>query len=146
MLYLKHRFTFWEKQGVGGHEGLEPSIYRPGFVHENDLKNAEEFGHIYGYYEFFRRGLVINEPELIRDVFVTHFDKFRDNREMYFGEDSINLNMFNLPGNVDWKRIRSICSPAFTSSKLKAIMPSLEVIADEFVDSVSQMFDTAKPD
>ncbi|CAG2170099.1 unnamed protein product [Oppiella nova] len=141
LMYLKHRFTFWERQGVAGHEGLEPSILKPGFVHENDLKNFQEFGHIYGYYEFFRRGLVINDPDVIRDVFVRHFDVFRDNREMYFGEDSINLNLFNLKGDDRWKRIRSVCSPAFTSSKMKAMMPYIEIIGDEFVHSLGHLFD-----
>ncbi|XP_054157513.1 cytochrome P450 3A4-like [Oppia nitens] len=139
--YFKHRYNYWERQGVPGANCLEPGIFKPQYVHQSDVKKSEEFGHIYGYYEFFRRGIVINDPDMIREVFVKHFDKFSDHRELYFGEDAINENLFNLPGDDRWKRIRNLISPAFTSAKLKGLMAPIDEISDQLVHNLRKLVD-----
>ncbi len=136
--YLKQRYQFWSRQGVPGYEGINFSEFQR-LAHEVSFENAQNYGPIYGYYEFFRKGIVVNEPELIKDIMVKDFHIFPHHRELYFGEDSINLNLFNLSGNEDWKRIRNIITPAFTSAKLKFMMDCIEDISDNFVKNLTEI-------
>ena len=41
-----------------------------------------------------------------------------------------------MEGNEDWKRIRSIITPVFTSGKLKAMMSHISDISDNFVENL----------
>jgi cytochrome P450 family 3 subfamily A len=60
--------------------------------------------------------IIINDPELIKDVMIKDFHVFNNHRYYHFGE-IFDLSIVN-SHNDNWKRIRSIVSPSFTSSKL----------------------------
>ena len=81
--------------------------------------------------------LVVNEPELIKDIFTKDFHIFPDHKRFHLSRsDKVNKMLFFMPGDQDWKRVRSIVSPAFTSGKLKAMMSHISDIADKFVSNL----------
>ena len=98
----------------------------------------ENYGNIYGAYDVFGIRLTIADPELIKEVLIKEFHKFPEHRRMYFGE-KMKLNLVSLPGDDQWKRIRSIITPAFSSGKLKAMMGSLDELSDKFVQTLSKV-------
>ncbi|XP_012529710.1 cytochrome P450 9e2 isoform X2 [Monomorium pharaonis] len=73
-----------------------------------------------GLYELKTPNVMLRDPELIKSVTLKHFDMFMDHissldesQDKYFGR-----NLFALRGER-WRDVRSILSPAFTSSKMK---------------------------
>jgi len=101
--------------------------------HDFTVQQTKKYGRIYGSYDFRRKNLIVNEPDLIRDIMVKDFHIFPDHKHFHTGSSKINLSLFFLPGNDDWKRIRSIVSPTFTSGKLKSMMTNISDISDKFV-------------
>jgi cytochrome P450 len=100
---------------------------------------VRKYGRIYGSYDFMRKIIVVNEPDLIRDIMVKDFDIFPHHKLVHFGSTKINLNLFFLPGNEDWKRIRSIISPSFTSGKLRSMMANISDISEKFVSNLDKL-------
>ena len=134
---LRRRFTYWSRQGVKGRNFIDASGFRV-IHHEFTLNQIKKYGRIYGGYFFFDKYLVVNEPDLIRDIVVKNFHIFPDHKNFNLGTSKINKSLFFMRGDEDWKRVRSILSPAFTSGKLKAMMSHISDISDKFVNSLDK--------
>ncbi|XP_011494405.1 PREDICTED: cytochrome P450 6A1-like [Ceratosolen solmsi marchali] len=87
----------------------------------------------HGMYMFFSPTLMVNDPDLIKDILIKDFSHFVD-RGLCVNEDIDPLcaNMFQTSGEK-WKTIRTKCSVFFTSSRLKNVLPILSDIADEAI-------------
>jgi cytochrome P450 len=130
--YFRHRFNYWSRRGISGPKFVE---WQGFFTKHHDwtVEQIKKYGRVYGAYDFFGRNLIVNEPDLIRDIMVKDFHNFPNRKDMNLGSAKTKLSLFFLPGNEDWKRIRSIVSPTFTSGKLKQMMSSISDISDKFV-------------
>ena len=82
------------------------------------------------------KSLVVNDPDLLRDIMVKDFHLVPDRRHFHLGSSKIEKYIFFQPGGDDWKRIRSLLSPVFTSGKLRAMMAHIEGISDGLVNSL----------
>ena len=128
---IKH-FTYWARKGVKG--PCRPEL--EGFfskVHEYLLTNNQRYGRIHGSYFFFNKWLIINEPDLIRDIWTKDFHIFPDKYHMNLGSTKLQKALFFMKGDDEWKRIRSVVTPAFTSGKLRAMMANISDISNRFV-------------
>ncbi|XP_034951288.1 cytochrome P450 9e2-like [Chelonus insularis] len=86
-----------------------------------------------GFYDFHWPIIMLQDLELIKSVTVKNFDHFVDHRsfidpelEPLFGK-----NLFSLRGDK-WREIRTLLSPAFTSSKMKAMFILMSQCAENF--------------
>jgi len=77
--------------------------------------------------------LTIAEPELIKLVLVKDFNKFINHRELNTEHPILNNNLFNSRDD-QWKRIRSITSPTFTSGKMKKMYSMIRLCLQDFLD------------
>ncbi|XP_023246794.1 probable cytochrome P450 6a14 isoform X1 [Copidosoma floridanum] len=148
--YLKFVvYNYWNKKGIP-HDA--PSIPFGNTVPVvtgklsvgNLLKESyEKFKKLpfHGVYIFYKPMLVINDPELIRQILIKDFNKFRD-RGLYFNEkiDPLSGHLFFLPGEK-WRRLRAKLSPIFTSGKLKQMFPLLKEIGDDLVKVCDKTID-----
>ncbi|CAG2167842.1 unnamed protein product, partial [Oppiella nova] len=66
--------------------------------------------------------LVINDPQLIKDMNIRDFHVFFDHNDFKTGDPFSDRSLFNLTGE-DWKKMRSIISPTFSSGKMRAMHP-----------------------
>ncbi|KAM3826988.1 cytochrome P450 3A24-like [Vipera latastei] len=125
LLYGIWPYNFFKKLGIPGPRPL-PFI---GTFHEYwqgvlkfDQECFEKYGKIWGIFDGRKPVMAILDPALIKTVLVKEFYTYFTNRRD-----------FGLNGNLDkaitvvvderWKRIRSAVSPAFTSGRLKEMMP-----------------------
>ncbi|KAI2474117.1 cytochrome P450 9e2-like [Diabrotica virgifera virgifera] len=86
-----------------------------------------------GTYQFFKPMVQINDPELIKDVTVKNFDHFMDHTNQV-SENSDPLwtkNLVALRGQ-QWRDMRSVLSPSFTSSKMKVMFTLMTECAQNF--------------
>ncbi len=74
--------------------------------------------------------LVINDLDLAKDVMIKHFDHFTDRRTFAMDTSTegnkYTANMLTMITGEKWKKVRSLMSPAFTSGKLKAMVPLIQ--------------------
>ncbi|KAK6055359.1 hypothetical protein COOONC_07136 [Cooperia oncophora] len=89
---------------------------------------TKTYGSVYGIQEGLRRTLVVSDVGMIRDLFIKQYDYFYGRRSHMIGGDVENdprVHVFEAQG-VRWKRLRTISTPAFSSSSLKKIRPTIE--------------------
>ncbi|XP_042912209.1 cytochrome P450 3A6 [Parasteatoda tepidariorum] len=85
-----------------------------------DIERHNKFGRIYGAFEGTKPILIVAEPELLRDIFTKDFHNFPA-RRIISAADPVLAKMLTVVQGEDWKRIRSIVSPTFSSGKLKRV-------------------------
>ena len=71
--------------------------------------------------------LKVADPELIKTILVKDFQLFPDRMTTYGQVDNIMSKNLALLTGEDWKRIRAIISPTFTSGKMKRMYPMMKI-------------------
>nr|BBE49552.1 cytochrome P450 monooxygenase [Adoxophyes honmai] len=92
-----------------------------------------------GHYQFLKPDLIIRDVDLLKNITIKDFEHFIDHREFVNEEmDPIfGANMFSMKGQT-WKDMRSTMSPAFTSSKLKHMIPFMVEVGDQMISSLKK--------
>nr|CAH7749086.1 unnamed protein product [Callosobruchus chinensis] len=88
-----------------------------------------------GCYTFSKPTLVVKDPGLFKQIFVKDFDHFVDHY-IFQASDADPLwgkNLIALKGQK-WREMRSILSPCFTSSKMKAMFSLMNGCAERFTN------------
>ncbi|KAJ8729799.1 hypothetical protein PYW07_016837 [Mythimna separata] len=97
-----------------------------------------------GRYEFSKEMVLIRDIELIKKVGVKDFEHFLDHRDLFgFGETFFNRSLIALHGQ-EWKDMRSTLSPAFTSSKIRHMVPFIVEVGDQMMRSMKKKIDESK--
>ncbi|CAG2169563.1 unnamed protein product, partial [Oppiella nova] len=74
------------------------------------------------------------DPELIKQILVKDFHLFPDRSKFGRSDDPIRSRfLVSLTGD-DWKRVRSIVSPTFTSGKMKKMYPMIKECLTDFMN------------
>ncbi|XP_042203443.1 cytochrome P450 9e2-like [Homarus americanus] len=143
LAYSRWRHSYWSSRGVPtppiipflGHihalflKGLKPLLY------ENEVYSKYGGSTFCGKYEMFRPILVVGDLELMKHITVKDFDYFTDRRNFTLtneGDDVMNDMITNKTGN-EWKTLRSIMTPTFTSGKMRGMYPLVCDKADDLV-------------
>ncbi|KAF5296481.1 hypothetical protein FQR65_LT01470 [Abscondita terminalis] len=88
----------------------------------------------FGVYMVFDNTLVVQDPDLIKDITIRDFDHFVDHIQYSPGDEPLwERNLFSLKGDA-WRSMRSILSPAFTSSKIKIMFPLMMETTENFIN------------
>lgn len=134
-------FGFFKKQGIKGPCPLPfignfyESFFKSTLV--IDLERKAKYGRIYGYFHGSTPELSVADPVLLKKILVKDFHKFTD-RSKPPHHRTLKTTMFFLPGQ-EWKRIRNICSPSFTSLKLKNGLPLARKCLNSVIDVLSNV-------
>ncbi|XP_013171919.1 PREDICTED: cytochrome P450 9e2-like [Papilio xuthus] len=144
-VYLRHVYTRFSKYGV---KSLTPlpilgNMARIVIRMDHFAQNMERMykldsrDRFVGKYQFLDPVVIIKDIDLIKAVTVRDFEHFLDHRnfvdeklDSYFGR-----NLFSLKGE-EWKQMRSILSPAFTSSKIRSMVPFMVEVGDKMINSL----------
>uniref|UniRef100_A0A2A4JDS7 unspecific monooxygenase n=1 Tax=Heliothis virescens TaxID=7102 RepID=A0A2A4JDS7_HELVI len=89
-----------------------------------------------GRFEFVNELVMIRDIELVKKITVKDFEYFLDHRSIFSSSDSFfSRNLFSLRGQ-EWKDMRSTLSPAFTSSKMRLMVPFMVEVGDQMMVSL----------
>ena len=91
-----------------------------------------------GYFQFSEPTLVINDLELAKQMFIKDFDHFVDRREFKGGHEYLD-NMMIFTEGEEWKEVRSMMSPIFTSGKLKNMTKLLNKVGRDFAEHLDKL-------
>nr|XP_018905683.1 PREDICTED: cytochrome P450 9e2-like [Bemisia tabaci] len=134
-------FNYWKKKGVFYFEPIiffgnikDRILFRKAF-HQFWLDTYKSMkGHKFaGFYEGRRATLVVLDPDIIKSVLIRDFSHFMDRPTLQLRYPLIQRQLLNLKGQ-EWKKVRSMLTPAFTSGKLKA----MEVLLQQCGKQVKQ--------
>ncbi|XP_042864014.1 cytochrome P450 9e2-like [Penaeus japonicus] len=140
--YSRWRHRYWASKGVPTppmlpiighlHNTLIPSM-RCDF--ETEAYHNHGGSKFCGMYSFYQPFLLVGDPELLRLIYVKDFDYFMDRRpfKMTSSKDKVMANMLSLKTGEEWKKLRSVMSPTFTSGKMKGMFSLVCQKADDLV-------------
>ncbi|XP_066516422.1 cytochrome P450 3A56-like isoform X2 [Hoplias malabaricus] len=110
--------------------------YRKGF-HAFDMECFQKYGRVWGIYEGRTPVLCILDKTLIKSVLVKEcYTLFTNRRD--FGLNGPLYDALFVVKDDDWKRIRNILSPSFTSGRLKEMFGIMKTHSDTLVRNLEK--------
>ncbi|XP_041606270.1 cytochrome P450 3A12 [Vulpes lagopus] len=148
LLYLYGTYTHgvFKKLGIPGPTPL-PFVgtalgYRKGFsvFDENCFR---KYGRMWGFYDGRQPVLAITDPDMIKTVLVKECYSVFTNRRS-FGPVGFMKSAISLSEDEEWKRMRTLLSPTFTSGKLKEMFPIIGQYGDVLVNNLRKEAEKGK--
>nr|ALJ30298.1 cytochrome P450 monooxygenase CYP9A [Mamestra brassicae] len=141
VLYLRQVYSRFSRYGVkhfkpvpllGNMTGI---LFRVNHFTDDIVNLYDSFpeGKFVGRFEFLNELAMIRDIELVKKITVKDFEHFLDHRSIFSTSDSFfSRNLFSLKGQ-EWKDMRSTLSPAFTSSKMRLMVPFMVEVGDQMI-------------
>ncbi|XP_049988872.1 cytochrome P450 3A11 isoform X2 [Alexandromys fortis] len=151
-LVLLYRFgtrkhDVFKKQGIPGPKPL-PFLgtllnYYKG-LWKFDSECYKKYGKIWGLFDGQTPVLAITDTEMMKNILVKEcYSVFTNRRDI--GPMGIMSKAISLAKDEEWKRIRALLSPTFTSGKLKEMFPIIEEYGDILVKYLRREAEKGKP-
>ncbi|KAJ1096448.1 hypothetical protein NDU88_001590 [Pleurodeles waltl] len=146
-LYGTWTHGIFRKLGIPGPRPL-PFIgtfhgYRNGML-EFDMECFKKYGKIWGIFDGRTPILAVMDPIIVKSIlvkeFFTHFTNRRD-----FGLNGPLKDGVTVAKDDQWKRIRTVLSPTFTSGKLKEMFPIMKNLGDTLVKNLQKKTEQDEP-
>ncbi|KAK9501327.1 hypothetical protein O3M35_012063 [Rhynocoris fuscipes] len=147
--FLTRNYNFWESRGVPCRKqeflfgNLKDRVFLKTSFHEfiQDFYKEMKGKPFAGMYEGTRPVLFVLDPDLIKLILVKHFDHFMDRPVIkYKSEGYLEKMMIALQGN-EWKRTRVACTPAFSSGRLKSMVPLFDTCGKQMIQYLNRVID-----
>lgn len=110
------------------------------YISQDFYKELKTRGLAYGGVFFFNApALIVVDPEFVKTVFVRDFSYFVD-RGVYYNKanDPLSANLFFIEGD-EWRRLRNVISPTFTSGKMKQMFHTILEVSDNLVRFMDEL-------
>lgn len=92
-----------------------------------------------GFYGTTEPVFLLRDPELIKEILIKNFDSFPNRRGFAEINDPLSAkNLFSLRDHR-WRNVRTLLSPAFTSSKMKTMFVLMSECAVDFTKYLSEI-------
>lgn len=158
VVYFANRYFLrnWNRQGIP--QGDPKALFgdfKDAFMHKKSIADvvkkiymeSKQHG-VFGVYLSYRPMLFINDPKIIHNIMLKDFNYFPDRGLHCNGQfDPLTEQIF-FQGGEKWKKLRTKLTPAFTSGKLKAMLPIvskngeiLKVFMKKVIRSGSDVFE-----
>ncbi|XP_032111157.1 cytochrome P450 3A21 [Sapajus apella] len=146
-LYGTHSHGLFKKLGIPGPTPLPffgtVLSYRQGFW-KFDMECYKKYGKVWGIYDGRQPVLAIADPNIIKTVLVKEcYSVFTNRRSL--GPVGFMKSAISIAKDDEWKRIRSLLSPTFTSGKLKEMVPIIAQYGEVLVKNLRREAEKGKP-
>lgn len=98
---------------------------------------AEKYGKVYGFYEGEVAKVVIGDINIAKECFVKRAHEFVDRPPMVTDIESIMNSLIGLKGD-EWKTVRNLLNPSFTSAKMKLMLGIIHHCSDTLVEILGE--------
>ncbi|XP_055417977.1 cytochrome P450 3A28 [Bubalus kerabau] len=146
-VYGTYSYGLFKKLGIPGPRPVpyfgSTMAYHKG-IPEFDNQCFKKYGKMWGFYEGRQPMLAITDPDIIKTVLVKECYSVFTNRRI-FGPMGIMKYAISLAWDEQWKRIRTLLSPAFTSGKLKEMFPIIGQYGDMLVRNLRKEAEKGSP-
>uniref|UniRef100_A0A8C9F918 Uncharacterized protein n=1 Tax=Pavo cristatus TaxID=9049 RepID=A0A8C9F918_PAVCR len=110
--------------------------YRQGLLNFDQMC-FEKYGRIWGIFDGRQPVMAILDPALIKTILVKECYSTFTNRRV-FGLSGRLESAVSIAVDDQWKRIRTVLSPTFTSGKLKEMFPIIESYGEKLVKNIEK--------
>lgn len=105
---------------------------------EVEVEYGKKYGKLFGVYSGYDPQLVIMDNQLIKNVMIKDFHCFVNRQHINVLHEMLSNNLV-MAENEQWRRMRAITSPSFTSGKLRGMVSMMEKCIDKLVDYLDEM-------
>nr|AIL94149.1 cytochrome P450 CYP3025A1 [Tigriopus japonicus] len=158
-LYMTRKFSFFKGKGIpymeptfpfGSSNMFKTFTGQSSFVDMGTLIYQKYPGSkLVGQFQFSEPQVMINDLELAKNIMIKDFDYFMDRRPFSApGKNKLTKVMSRMLTSLkgeQWKTMRSIVSPVFTSGKLKSMTVLINKVGDDFVDHMAKYCESGEP-
>ncbi|XP_060576969.1 cytochrome P450 3A4-like [Ruditapes philippinarum] len=145
--YMKDTYSVLERLGIPGPKPIWVFGNVLEFKGKNVLKVFDDwkqkYGKVYGFYEGFRAGIVINDVDYAQDILNRYFDKFSlrtSYRPFVYYPD--NLRLIEIDGD-HWKNQRIVFNKMLNSpTTIKLVIAKMQITAKEMLQQISDELKT----
>ncbi|XP_029911948.1 cytochrome P450 3A56-like [Myripristis murdjan] len=113
--------------------------YRKGFINF-DTECFQKYGKTWGIFDGHQPVLCITEPSMIKTILVKECYSFFTNRRNFHLNGPL-YDAVSIVEDDDWRRIRSILSPSFTSGRLKEMFDIMKHHSANLISSMKKKAD-----
>uniref|UniRef100_A0A8C5Q302 Cytochrome P450 3A n=1 Tax=Leptobrachium leishanense TaxID=445787 RepID=A0A8C5Q302_9ANUR len=113
-------------------------------VLEFDMESYKKYGKVWGFYDGRKPVLAVMDPVIIKAVLVKECYTVFTNRRNFGLNGPLN-SAVSIAEDDQWKRIRTVLSPTFTSGKLKKMFPLVKHYGDLLVQNLREKIDIRQP-
>uniref|UniRef100_A0A6I8SNP0 Testis and ovary specific PAZ domain containing 1 n=3 Tax=Xenopus tropicalis TaxID=8364 RepID=A0A6I8SNP0_XENTR len=111
---------------------------------EFDMECFKKYGKVWGIYEGQKPLLAIVDPVIIKSIMVKEcYTNFTNRRD--FGLSGPLKSSVLISKDEQWKRIRTVLSPTFTSGKLKQMFPLMNHYGELLVKNIHKKINNKEP-
>ncbi|XP_062860332.1 thromboxane-A synthase [Trichomycterus rosablanca] len=110
-------------------------LFRQGF-YEAQKEMIKQYGRVCGYYLGRRPVVVIADPDMLKQVMVKDFQNF-PNRMKFNGATKPMSESLIMLRDEQWKRVRSILTPSFSSAKMKEMVPLINIATETLLNNLN---------
>ncbi|GFX24976.1 cytochrome P450 3A11 [Trichonephila clavipes] len=146
--YLSRNDEYWTKKGIHStpRENYFTMIYKLSTLNMGEfIKDmTKKYGRVFGSFEGSTPTVTVAEPDLLRDIFVKDFHIFPYRNEMKTG-DPIGDKMVTVVIGEDWKRIRTLITPAFTSKRMRQMSSIMNECSETLVKVCEKHYNKGDP-
>ncbi|CAM4801414.1 unnamed protein product [Rotaria magnacalcarata] len=140
--YLTRNHKYWQKRGVPGPQpwpffGTYLKQFFVPFL-ETEMQWYNQYGKIYGIYDGSKPGIIVGDPNLIKQIMVKDFHIFTNRRPVKTTHPIMSKFLSSLVGE-EWKRVRSIVTPTFTSSKMKNLFHIMKNSSNDMLEKLGKV-------
>ncbi|TRY80861.1 hypothetical protein TCAL_07803 [Tigriopus californicus] len=151
-LYMTRKFNYFKDRGIpymepsfpfGSNNMFQTFTGKSSFVEIGDYIYWNFPGaKIVGQFQFSEPQVMVKDLELAKNIMIKDFDYFMDRRPFeILGKEKLNKIMGRMLTSLkgdQWKTMRSIVSPVFTSGKLKSMTVLVNKVGDDFVEHMAK--------
>jgi cytochrome P450 len=145
--YYVNYYNYWARRGVKGKRPFFVFNELYGIIFRDrtrDLVDAvRRYGRVYGTFFLGQPRLVVADADVLRQICIKDFDAFQNHGGPRFANKYQNRFLVWLRDN-EWKQVRSLMTPAFTSGKIKRMYKLLRVCAEDLVDNFKEQYIQAR--
>lgn len=150
MLYWcgTYRFSVLKTLGIPGPKpwpflGNILEVHKFGGLHAMLLENMKRYGKIFTVCLGRLPTIVITEPEVLKTILVKEFASFRNRSDEVKPPRPLNCGLLAARDD-QWKRIRSILSPSYTTGKMKQMIPLMDDAVNVLMKKLDEVADAEK--
>ncbi|CAG0895014.1 unnamed protein product [Cyprideis torosa] len=138
---LKH----FQKLGIPTKPGAWPIVghmwgFWKTYIYRTEFEDIQRYGKVHGVYQGTQPCLRVADPELIKEIMITKFEDFTDHRKFMEEPEYRRKMLFGLQGQ-EWKTMRQVCSPFFSTGKIRQMSLVMNDCVDESITRIQQKAD-----